>query len=327
MKPMRCLITGIACLACAPVLAQDDERKPADVFQSLDKNADGRLGPDEIPEAQTRYFERLVRVGDKDADGVLTKEEFLAASTREERPVTNPGGDRPEGRDGRRGQFAPGQMFERFDANKDGKLTLDELPADARERMKPMFDRLGKQELTREEFARAAGQAPGGDRRPDGEFLKRMDQNGDGKLSLSELPEQMRERMRPIFERIGKDEIGIDELAERMGQFARPGAPGQPEPGRRPGGFGQPPAPSFLRALDADADGRLSKDEFAKAAEKFGELDRNGDGQLDVQELMGFAPGGPEGRPGAFGRPRDGQRPEGDSRPDRPRRPDAEGQP
>ncbi len=83
--------------------------------------------------------------------------------------------------------------------------------------------------------------------------------------------------------------------------------------------------PAFVRLLDKNEDGVLSRDELARASEIFAELDRNGDGVLDMPELMGF-PGGPmaDRRPEGD-RPRmegDRPRPEGDRpRPegDRPR--------
>lgn len=354
-RKLLALATLLAACWSLPAAAQDGERKPDELFTSLDKNNDGKLTADEISEAQRPYFERLVRSGDKNTDGVLTKEEFLAAMRQDDRPVNNPnpgGADRP---DGRRPQFNPGQMFERFDANKDGKLTLDELPEEAKRFMQPMFERLGKQELTREDLERAGQQFGGGQGRPGAELIRRMDQNGDGKISLSEVPEQARERLKPIFDRLGQDEIDVGQLAERLADAGRPGdnpgqpRPGQPEPGRRPMPEGGRPGaapgefrgPTFLRVLDTDGDGRLSKDELAKAADKFAELDQNKDGQLDPPELMGFPPGGPEGRASQFGRPgegrpgapgrpgdrrpADGRRPEGDSRPEgRPRRPESD---
>jgi Ca2+-binding EF-hand superfamily protein len=77
--------------------------------------------------------------------------------------------------------------------------------------------------------------------------------------------------------------------------------------------------PPFFRILDTDGDGRLSKEELAKLSDKFGELDRNRDGQLDPSELFGPPPEG--------GRRPEGDRPppEGGRRPDGDRPPRAEG--
>ena len=88
----------------------------------------------------------------------------------------------------------------------------------------------------------------------------------------------------------------------------------RPEGEARPGfgGFGNF-RPAVFRLIDADESGTITKEELAKAAEKFSELDQNSDGSLDVREFMGFGGRGgdrPDGarpsgrRPGAPGRPR-----------------------
>lgn len=72
--------------------------------------------------------------------------------------------------------------------------------------------------------------------------------------------------------------------------------------------------PRFIKELDADDDGQLSKDELAKLSDKFSDLDENEDGQLDMQELMGPPPegfaGGPFNRGRGFGPP-EGRGPQG----------------
>jgi len=295
-----------AVLACAgSATAQDGVPKPEELFQRLDKNGDGKLTSDEIPEEQRRFFDRTVRVGDKDGDGVLTREEFIQAN----RPGDNPSVPLGplQGGAGRPGQGGgdPRQRFEMMDRNKDGKLTRDELqqvPEQFRERMLQMFERAGKSELTLEEFTRFAGGPPGGGNFQPGEMFNRFDRNGDGKLAKDEIPQEMRERFASAFERLGKDELTREDFAQVAQRIFTPGQPGGTPDGQRP-----PFLPTIMRLLDANGDGRISKDELAKAAEKFGELDENGDGYLDPRELMGPPPGfagapgqsrpNPEGRP------------------------------
>lgn len=85
----------------------------------MDANKDGKLQKDELPERLQSMFAR----GDKNSDGVLDKEEMMA--TVRDR-VGGPGGP------GAPGGGAPGfnldQMMERADADKDGKLSGDEIP-------------------------------------------------------------------------------------------------------------------------------------------------------------------------------------------------------
>ncbi len=76
-----------------------------------------------------------------------------------------------------------------------------------------------------------------------------------------------------------------------------------------PGGQGgsplrrnRPPLPAVVRALDANHDGIVDAAEIANASAALKTLDKDGDGKLTMQELMGPPPqgmGGPgNGRPG-----------------------------
>lgn len=284
------------------------------LFTKLDKNGDDKLTKDEIPEEQVRFFERLVRLGDKDKDGALTKDEFQQANKPEEKPNV-PLGPVGGGAGGRGGN--PRQRFEMLDRNKDGKLTLDEFPEQARERMKPLFERLGKTEITAEDFAKFSGPggagAPGGQRPDPKESFKQFDKNGDGKLTKDELPEPLRDRLGQVFERLGKTELTQEEWVQAAGRFMGQGAgPGGPrlEPG------------ALFKQFDANGDGKLTKDEMpAEMRERMAPLlERLGKTELTQEEFTRAAAqfrGGAEGRPGQNPQ---GRRPEGaraeDARPD-----------
>jgi collagen type III alpha len=179
-------------------------------------------------------------------------------------------------------------FFERMDSNKDGVITLDELPEERRERAKQLIERLDADKdgkVTRKEFDAAIDQV-----RPRGDT---------------------QDEPKPP----GRPEGAPPEGQRRPGEPGRPGdqpTPGQPpgpgQGGRPPFGFG---GPDLFRALDTDSDGKLSKDELAKAVDALMKHDKNGDGQLTPDELAeGIrGPGRPgDGRfpPGAPGAPGEG---------------------
>ena len=254
---------------------------PEELFKKLDANSDGKLEAKEAEGEQSRIFERLVRVGDKDKDGTLTKDEFLESLKHNEAPVGGPDAFGIGGK-GRR-DFDPRRLFEMLDKNKDGKLTRDE--AADKPRISAALEKLGKEELTADEFAKEVGKA-----------MKKF-RDGEGRPGRPE----------------GREPEG------RGPEGARPEDGGPGGPGHH--------GPNFMRVIDINKDGRLSRDELAKAADKFNELDENKDGELDPRELMGPPPeemreetaGGAFGAPGGkfgkrFGRPQgpDGQGPQGE---------------
>lgn len=350
---VQCFVVAI--LSATSVFSQDENT--ADLFSQLDTNKDGTLEASEIPADKKRYFDRLVRTGDKNDDGQLSKSEFQAATSETAdsppAPATNLP-NRPQG--GRPSAFLdPGQLFERFDANKDGSLTREEAP----EFVGRLFDQLGKDSLTLAEFRQAQqrreplpgqpgqrpatgqpaaeGQRPNANQNPDQgrineAFFKRLDTNGDGKLTAREGSEQMQPILKAILLRLGRDSDGSisqeefgrwalqygrrsnNDPAEQTPQPVR--SPERPNPGNpadmpanQPGQF---EAPAFLRVLDRNQDGALDRDELANAARLMESLDGNNDGRLDARELMGFQ------------RSRDGQ-PDPANRPnERPNRPASE---
>jgi hypothetical protein len=86
--------------------------------------------------------------------------------------------------------------------------------------------------------------------------------------------------------------------------------PGQPGPGGPggPGRGGRRPMPPIVAVLDANHDGVIDSQEIDNAPAALRKLDRNGDGQLQIEELMppppnGRGPGGPGG-PGGHPGPR-----------------------
>ncbi|MDA1015878.1 MAG: EF-hand domain-containing protein [Planctomycetota bacterium] len=324
------------CLAFAvvlpcPALAQD-AKKADEIFKALDVNNDGKIGADEVRPERKAAFERLLRSGDKNQDGVLTREEFEGALKNDKPVGANPVGGRPGA--GRPGGGDVGQFFDFLDKNKDGKLTLAELPEQAKSRLKPLFERLGKDAITKEEFSKLRPDQAGGAGRnrpiPVDVLFDRFDKDKNGKIKLAELPEDVQPRLKPLFERLGKDEVTREEvtqfaqrLSDRNANPKRPQSPvgdakptdrpRQPQAGDRPQGPGR--LPVIFQKLDANGDGKISEQELTNAGKYFAELDRNKDGAIDPSELFGPRPQGRPGqdRPNANrpGQPRPTDRPEG----------------
>jgi Ca2+-binding EF-hand superfamily protein len=262
MKNLFALATAFVVLAGATQLCADDAQKAADdLFKKLDVNGDGKLSASEIPPQHRKFFERLVRMGDADKNGELTREEFNHAMQQSEEPVTdintvgNLGGGPPA-----RPNMDPKRVFQALDKNKDGKLTRDEL--EGRPRLLALFDRLGKEELTLDDLASALGSSS----KPN---AKKLAKKAAKKGPLAQST--------PAAE--GSDSKEMSESSENG------------------------PVPPFFRMLDTNHDGRISPEELAKAGDLFEKLDRNHDGFLSPNELVGPPPANVAQENGAVIRP------------------------
>jgi Ca2+-binding EF-hand superfamily protein len=180
--------------------------------------------------------------------------------------VANAGG-RQQGRGGRQPRGGPQQggaedMKRRIlemDSNSDGLITLEEAPEQMRARFADM-DENGDGKLDAEEIdlmaqrrgpqggGRGAGGRPGGQQPGQGNpgsIKKRIlesDANGDGKVTLEEIPEQMKRR----FEQMDANSDGFVDEAEIDAMLQnRPTQPGGRRPGQGPGrGQGRPGGPN-----------------------------------------------------------------------------------
>jgi Ca2+-binding EF-hand superfamily protein len=113
------------------------------MLKENDKNGDGTLAADELPER----MQQMLEDADKDSDGQFTREELLASVEgmrerfRGRRGRGFRGGQRvganDRGPDPRTGQFM------RNDINNDGRLTLEEIPRQMRQAFRAEDDRNG----------------------------------------------------------------------------------------------------------------------------------------------------------------------------------------
>lgn len=101
-------------------------------LMEMDNDKDGKLSKDELPER----LQSMMARGDKNEDGFLDKAEIMAsARERSGGQGGQGGGFGGGGFGGGGGPEMVGQLMQRADANKDGKLSGDELPPFMRERL------------------------------------------------------------------------------------------------------------------------------------------------------------------------------------------------
>jgi Ca2+-binding EF-hand superfamily protein len=189
---------------------QRPQFNPADMIKRIkesDKNNDGKITKDELPEQMQRMFPRI----DTNQDGAIDREELAVMVKR--MAERGQGGQRPDGQrpDGQRpdGQRPDGQR-------PDGQ---------------------------RPDGQRPDGQRPDGQGRglPPLPVLQALDANHDGEISSDEIANAV--KALKSLDKDGNGKLTMDELMPARGQ--RPG--GQPGPGGRPDGFrpdgnGRPPA-------------------------------------------------------------------------------------
>ena len=211
-------------------------------------------------------------------------------------------------------------VFKRLDTNGDGKLTAEEIPAEKR----AFFDRAlrsgdgdGDGALNAAEFARAFSAGRDSDRERDSRsrrrpgsssgsrstpyaagFIKRLDKDGDGKVSSEELPETYRARLGGKFEEFDKNKDGAlnqQEVAAMLtasNSSRRPsGTPSRDTDRPRPSSrdAAQPSQDALFAILDRDRDGKLSRRELEAAGSILARLDRDKDGSVSKREIAAVA--------------------------------------
>ncbi|MGH7163231.1 MAG: EF-hand domain-containing protein [Planctomycetota bacterium] len=271
----------LALLAAAARADKVDE-----VFQVWDLNEDGVLTRDEIADAAV--FDKL----DGDRDGKGTRAEvqaFLGVPPPEPKPAPAAEPEKKEGKSDGGVKAAPRtrkgrvqDFFERFDANKDGKVQASEFQAGAE--VFQRYDRNRDGALREREVARylddrtkEAKRNP----RPDN-FFELFDENGDGKVTRKEYdgPGDFFRR----YDHDGDDAVTQEELdrGPDAGRLKRMEDAPRPPPG---GGPTPLPRRGLLERYDKDGDGRVTLEELGGAETVLRRLDRNSDGLLTGSEV------------------------------------------
>jgi Ca2+-binding EF-hand superfamily protein len=270
------LLAGFSLLTIC-VIAQAAETSAApdaqQLFGQLDANGDGTLSGDEVPAEKKTLFDRLVRLGDGNADGKLSADEFaqgLAGGESKTAAPADAGNAKPKpakarpGRPGKAARPVPGRFLAQLDKNGDGKLTPDEVPEERRE------------QLTR--------------------MIRRADKDGDGALSQEEFAAVAKQRAEMAKMRTAKPGEKPAEAPTAM----KKNKPGPNKPGNKMQGQVQATPASLFRAVDKDRDGKLNGDEISSASDAIKSLDKNGDGTVTAKEIArGQQPKGKGKKPGA----------------------------
>ncbi len=330
MSKPHLLVAALAALLTTATGSAGDAPAGIDapaLFKQLDGNSDGVLAEDEIPQDKRSLFERLVRLGDGNADGKLSADEFAAGLAGGKKRPAAAGPTSPNGpakakprRPGKAERPGPGRLFARLDANQDGKVEIDEVPAEGRDRFAKLVERNDKDgdgALSQDEFVtdnpvrNASTTRPLADRDP-AEVFKFIDRNGDGKVEADEAPEARREGLARMIERGDKDgdnALSLEEFtaiakrvraAQAQQSAAKPQAAKKKNPKRpsaaktakkakQKGGQVAAMPAGLFGALDADRDGKLDSDEISAASSVILKLDKDGDGSVSVREVAATA--------------------------------------
>jgi Ca2+-binding EF-hand superfamily protein len=278
------------------------------------KGRRGWLGGRELTQEEhdARTRERFARL-DKNNDGVLDLAEIEAGLSESqeqrrgwfrERFGSGKGGEQRQGMRAR-GQQGGG-MLGMFDTDRDGKVTKAEVEATVRKRFADMDlnndgkitdDDLppmvrGRGVLTADAGAPGAGRmmGPGGGRGGMGGpmgFLRGADANKDGAITVDEAVAGVMKE----YERFDRNKDGTVDTADRDAMRKE---------------MTDYRVKRFVHAFGADKDGKVTREQFfAKAKERFAQMDRNADGKVTRDDMPGggrMGRGGPGG-PGGAGQP------------------------
>jgi len=275
------LVTGVASLASG----KDAESSlpsagGSALFDRLDANQDSAITADEVATENRPLFDRLIRKGDSNHDGKLSRDEFAAAlkvtrpakPLEEQEPSTVPQAD------------AVRYMLLTLDKNRNARIEKDELPRDrggVMDMLMERVDRNGNGALERQELSRG-GPAMSAIA---GRYVERMKIDVDAELA------KLKKSEGEDFDRFEQQPVPLEQLRDAkqarqlFAQFDE-NADGKLDPKELPA----PQVERFdrlVRIADRDGDGKLTQDEFVAATERIGKfLNRGGPEAMPLRERL-----------------------------------------
>ena len=199
---------------------------PDELLQTLlafDKNKDGKLQKDEVPDRMQGLFTR----GDTNKDGILTASEIRGLATTQAASAPDRGGrgeGRGEGRGGGRGgMMRMDPVAAALDADHDGVISAAEIK-NANNALKTL-DKNDDGQLSRDEirpnFGRGRGGSFGGTpEEMSARIFQQLDGNKDGKLSRHEMSEGP---FGELFDRADTNKDGFVSQAELLAAMPQGG--------------------------------------------------------------------------------------------------------
>lgn len=201
-------------------------------------------------------------------------------------------------------------LFAQLDQNKDGKVTSNEV-ADSQQsffrRALRVADRnedgaLDQAELTAATTDAKPVELPGanmGDRLANFD-PKTLDRNGDGMITIEEVPAPMKDRFQTMLDRVGKESIAVDQvqayLRGERPQQNKSDSKGESKSDSKmdsdsmmsmESGDQDSRIAALIRRIDANGNGRIERDEQARYPQLAAILDRNRDGKISDDEIKG----------------------------------------
>lgn len=256
----------------------------------LDTNQDAYLTRDEAPSKLRGAYDQLAKAADGDKDGDVAfrelvqsagpaarvagrtarqarwnVEEELTRLEREQGDAADRFDRQPEPRAVLNNPQRVAALFKQLDTDDDGRLKLEEVPDEARDRLGRLLRRADRDrsgDVTLREFTATAQQA--------GRLMQVLDRDRRSKPPNSTAPGET------------SMEMSIEKPMEMMA--------GTPEETHATGATGQSLVRRMVARMDVDRDGVLSRAEVSgQLAQRFDAADGNNDGALDRTELQRVA--------------------------------------